>query len=117
MWNGWQMTLLSMWFTSKAELLRGNDSKSGSKCFLVLVDLICSVTGDFCAAVCQVMKWDMDRYEVRGRVEKKTGRQAKPKFNPCRVKSILYLFFSSWYAANDPTLRLKLEAHFHGQLS
>lgn len=48
-------------------------------------------------------------------MEKKTGRQAKPKFNPGRVKSILYLFFLSWYTANDPTSRLKLESHFHGR--
>lgn len=63
------MTPLSMWFTSKAELQRENDSKSGWKCFLVLVVLTCSgVTGAVGIAECQVMKWDMDRSEL------KTGR-------------------------------------------
>lgn len=59
----------------------------------MLVVLTCSVTGALSAAECQVMKWDVDRSEVKVRAEKKTRHTSKKKTkpNPGRVKSILYL--------------------------
>lgn len=94
MWNGWQMTPELTWFINKAELQRENDSKSGWKCFLVLIVSTCSATGALGAAECQVMKWEMDRSEVKVRPEKKkkAGKQKSP--SPTQsVKWILYLCF------------------------
>lgn len=91
MWNGSQMTPALTWFTSKAELQRENDSKSGWQCFRVLVVLICSVTGALSAAECQVIKWDMDRSEVKVRAETKTSRQAKKPQTQPRQDEFNYL--------------------------
>lgn len=47
----------------------------------MLVVLTCSVTGALSAAEWQVMKWDVDRSEVKVRAEKKS-REASKKKNP-----------------------------------
>lgn len=76
----------------------------------MLIVLTCSATGALGAAECQVMKWEMDRSEVKVRAEEKKGQAGKKISKPNSVSEInsLSLFFVTWCFANEPTLRQTL---------
>lgn len=113
-----------MWFTSKAELQRENDSKSAWKCFLVLVVLTCSGFNLQCyrGSQCSWMPgnemgygqtWsEGESWEKNRQASIKTPNPTQARWNQFFISG-----FYSWYTANEPTSRLKLEARFHGQLS